>query len=139
MAAYDPFIGINPVVSAMEQRRGYVEQLRQNTSRLAQSYNFVETVGVGSLVLPEMVTFNCTFVEQPVVGYGCVLESKFVAGDTLPGSTGGVFQWQTDVRGFYVGCYVYVVITGAGEPQLQHDFTFTGIAMKDLPEHLLDL
>lgn len=137
--AYDPFLGTNPVVDAMEQRRGYIEQLRQNTSRLAQSYNFVETVGVGQIRLPTVVNFHCTFVQKPVVGYGYTVESDLIEGD-FPASVGGVYAWQQDARGFYLGCYVFAVVTATSDTTtIQHDFTFTGIAMKDLPQYLLDL
>lgn len=137
--SYDPFIGNNPVVNAMEQRRGYIEQLRQNTSRLAQSYNTVATNGNGMLRLATVVAFNCTFVEKPMVSYGFVLDTDLTE-DDYPASSGGVFKWQLDRRGFYLGAYVYVVVTCLADyPGITHNFTFTGIAMKDLPEHLLDI
>lgn len=136
--ARDPFFGINPIMEAMEQRRGYVEQLRQNTSRLAQSYNFVETTGVGSIRLATVVRFYCTFIEKPVVSYGFTVESELVD-DDFPQSCGGVYSWLLDSRGFYLGAYVFVKVDATEDPTIQHDFTFTGIAMKDLPDYLLDL
>lgn len=137
--ARDPFFGPNPVVSAMEQRRGYIEQLRQNTSRLAQSYNNVTTKGGGMLRLPDVISFNCTFVEQPVVSYGHIVTAGLAEGD-YPLVSAGVYQFQTDKRGFYLGAWVYVNIQVVDAfPTIQHDFMFTGIAMKDLPEYLLDL
>lgn len=135
---YDPFLGSNPVIAAMEQRRGYVEQLRQNTSRLAQSYNFVVSEGIGMIKLATVVRFHCTFTQKPVVGYGYTVETPLLA-DDFPASTGGVYGWAIDSRGFYQGAYVFVVVTATSDPVIQHDFTFTGIAMKDLPEHLLDI
>lgn len=137
--ATDPFFGTNPVVDALEQRRGYVEQLRQNTSRLAQSYNSVTTQGNGMLRLPTIMRFHCTFIEQPVVSYGFVLKSPLLEKD-YPTSSGGVYTFQVDKRGFYLGAYCYVVVNSVDDyPEIHHDFTFTGIAMKDLPEHLLDI
>lgn len=137
--ARDPFFGPNPVVQAMEQRRGYIEQLRQNTSRLAQSYNSVTTQGGGGLRLPEVIVFNCTFVEQPVVAHGFVVETP-LAEDDFPAVSAGVYDFQTDSRGYFIGAWVYVkVVVQDDYPRIHHDFTFTGIAMKDLPEYLLDL
>lgn len=136
--AVDPFFGTSPVLQAMENRRGYIEQLRENTSRQAQSFNFVQTTGIGEIRLPTALTFICTFVERPAVAYGWTVESDLPDGP-LPTSTGGVYGWVVDARGFYLGCYVYVVVGGAGRPVIQHDFTFSGTATKDLPEHLLDL
>lgn len=136
--AIDPFLGNNPIMDALEHRRGYIEQLRQNTSRLAQSYNFVETVGAGMIRLPTVVRFHCTFIEKPVVAYGYTVESDLITGD-FPSAVGGVYSWQIDARGFYLGCYVFAVVTANSDPTIQHDFTFTGIAMKDLPDYLLDL
>lgn len=137
--ARDPFFGTNPVVDALERRRGYIEQLRQNTSRLAQSYNVVVTTGTGMLKLKTVVTFACTFVEQPYVSYGYVLGSDLIEGD-YPSSSGGVYEYQTDERGFYIGAWVFAVVTAVEDyPSITHNFTFTGIAMKDLPDYLLDV
>lgn len=135
--ALDPFLGVNPIIQGLEQRRGYIEQLRQNTSRLAQSFNFVETAGAGGQRLPAVVHFACTFIEKPVVATGFTVESDM--GADFPLVTAGVWRWQTDKRGYYIGCWVFVRVESATDLVIQHDFTFTGIAMKDLPAHLLDL
>lgn len=136
--ARDPFFGTNPVIEALERRRGYIEQLRQNTSRLAQSYNSVSTNGNGMLRLKTVVTFNCTFLEQPVVHYGSVLQSDLIE-DDYPKTHGTVYDWQTDEKGFFIGAWVYVVVEADQDyPAILHNFTFTGIAMKDLPDYLLD-
>lgn len=137
--ASDPVLGTNPIVDAMEQRRGYIESLRQNTSRLAQSYNSCVTYGNGRLRLADEIEFHCTFIEQPVVAYGASVTSELAEND-YPMCTGGVFKWRVDSRGFYVGCYVFVTVDCDEDyPTVVHDFTFTGIGMKDLPDHLLDL
>ena len=136
--AIDPFLGPNPVMNILEARRGAIEQVRQNSSRLAQSFNSVETVGVGMIRLRSALIFDCSFIQKPIVGYGMTVESDLVEGD-FPSCSGGVTDWRRNSRGFYLGAYVYLVVTAVEDPTIQHDFTFTGIAMKDLPEHLLDL
>lgn len=136
--AYDPVIGTNPYIGAMETRRGHIEQLRQNTSRQATSFNTAISEGSGMMRLADTMEFFCTFIHQPTVSYGYSVLNGGLDDDDMPASTGGVFRWKRDTRGFYVSCNVFVVVTSAKDFTLQHDFTFTGIAMKALPDYLLD-
>jgi len=167
--AYDPFFSTNPVVETIEAHRGKVEQIRENTARLASAYATYSTEGDGEFLLDEPHLFGCTFTERPIVAYGFSMgdsdnEDQLVIGK-LPTANGGVRRWVTDVRGFYIGAYVFFTVdtatvarttapTGAEDPpslfsppdpnaatplyRVDHDFTFTGIALKDLPEYLLD-
>lgn len=135
--AYDPFFGANPIVNDMEQVRARREQTRENQARLAYSYSTIDTTGAGRILVPKGMMFDCTFVEMPRISYGYYCDGDQFVGTTYPGSTGGVFRWMTDRFGFYIGAWVFVVITG-GNYKIKHDFTFSGIAYKDLPAHLVD-
>ena len=64
----------------------------------------------------------------------------------LPHCTPYVTEWDQDERGFYVGAWVAVVVSfgpldtvdiGA-QPGIEHHFTFSGIAIKDIPIDLDD-
>jgi hypothetical protein len=162
--AYDPFLTTNPIVGAFEQHRGKVEQTRENTARLAQSFGSFETRGDGEFILSEAHLFGCTFTERPVVSYGYSLteESEPPLFGRLPQCVGGVSLWITNPKGFYVGAYTFFVVNcqtvltttpppegedpppvpPADQPTpiyiIEHDMTFTGIALKDLPDYLLE-
>lgn len=144
--AYDPVLQPMDLVQAIEQHRGRVEQTRENSARYAQSYATYTTTGVGEHQFDEPNLFGCTFTDQPIVAYGFSLDgSQYVEGVPLPRCVGGVREWVRDARGFYVGAYVYLAVdtlpTDQEVPEyvIDHDFTFTAVALKDLPEHLLEI
>lgn len=139
-------MGINPVIDGLELRRSRLDQTRENSTRLAQAYATFDTSGIGEFQAPDMVEFGCFFVERPLVAYGMSTDGDRLVKERFPLSQGGVYGWQQDSRGLYVGAYVMVVVQAGVFPtsipmpdiDLTHDFTFTGIAMKALPEHLLE-
>lgn len=142
MAGYDPFLSTNPVVGALEQHRGRVEQVRENSARIAQSFATYTTTGVGEFEIEEPHTFGCTFSEQPIVAYGSSLNGEQLVPGQFPRIFGSVREWITDTRGFYIGAYVFFVIDVpdaalAPEYVVDHDLTFTAVALKDLPAYLL--
>lgn len=136
--ALDPFFVTNPLVRTLDGARGREEQTRENSARHATSYARVTTHGVGEVLHERVVSFDCTFVEEPRVAYGFSIDGDTLIDGLFPSSSGGVWKWQQDHRDYYLGAYVYFVIVGDPECDLAHDFTFTGIAIKDLPEHLLE-
>lgn len=148
--AFDPVLQPNGIVRALEQHRGRVEQTRENAARYAQSYATYTTTGVGEFRIEEINLFGCTFSEQPIVSYGFSLPTdelddlpQVMVTGALPRCSGGVQAWFRDDNEFYVGALVYVTVdlpaTAPSTPLwiIDHDFTFTAIAMKDLPAHLL--
>ena len=146
----NPFVQSNPIIDGLERHRARIEQTRENSTRLAQAYATFDSTGSGEFQAPEMIDFGCTFVDRPVVGYGFSLDGDTLVPDRYPRSSGAVYKWQRDTGGRYIGAYAMVVVdAGAGggfgvaaaEPtyELTHDFVFTGIAMKNLPTHLLEI
>lgn len=146
MAGFDPFFGTNPVIDGLEQRRHRVEQTRENSTRLAQAYASFDTQGVGEFKHPTVVTFGCYFVRRPVVSYGMSTDGDALIAERYPMAQGGVYGWQRNADGMYVGAWIMVVVQAGLWPtavplppiDLTHDFTFTGVAMKALPAHLLE-
>lgn len=108
--AYDPFYSTNPAVSAMEAHRGRIEQVRENSARLAQSYATYATTGDGEFLIELPNLFGCTFTERPVVAYSYALQADEIIAGSMPQSTGGIREWVQDARGFYTGAYVFFVI-----------------------------
>lgn len=136
--AYDPFVVVNPIVSNLEQHRGRIEQVRENTARQAYSFAALNTHGQGEILYPTIVPFNCTFIELPKVSTGFSMDGDLLIRGLYPVVSAGVWKWQQDRRGFYLGAYVFFTISGDDGYDLTHNFTFSGIALKDLPEYLLE-
>lgn len=141
--ANDPFLSTNPLVGALEQQRSRVDQVRENSARYAQSFGTFTTTGIGEFEIEDPHLFGCTFADQPIVAFGFSLNGDQLVPTQFPRCTGGVRSWVQDARGFYIGAYV-ICLVEVPDPLLapqyvvDHDFTFTAIAMKALPAHLLE-
>jgi len=84
-----------------------------------------------------------------LVSYGMSIDGDALVPTRFPRVTAGVYRWLQDTKGFYTGCWVFFVVdtqssfiatTVTSDPgyDLIHDLSFTGIAAKILPAHLLD-
>jgi len=142
----------------MERRRSQVNQIGENTPRLAQAWATFRTTGWGEKAFEDCYEFDLTFAERPYVQYGMVvlsngLEGGPAANDVLvdtrfPRCSGGVFQWKVNHRGFYTGAWCFVTVETASpfisaqevEPNyvIQHHFQFSAIGIKDMPEYDVD-
>lgn len=140
---------VEPGFQALEQRRGQLDAIRENTARLATAQMTFATHGWGEFKLPEVAYFGVTFIERPLVSYGVSVDGDALVPTRFPRVTAGVYKWLQDVKGFYTGAWVFFVVdtqslfiptTVTTDPgyDLIHDFQFTGIAAKILPAHLLD-
>lgn len=137
----------------MELRRAQIEAQKENTARRAKCYATWTTKGIGEILAPKPFYFNVTFTEEPIFLSGMALAegSDLIAGH-FPRATCGVYEWvkQPAPKGtkeHYVGAYVFFVVDTIGpgqvlgsEPQytIHHNMLWEGLAMKDLPAHLLD-
>ena len=144
----------------IDRRREASLNDRENSARLAQAYCVFVTTGQGSIQYEERVDFGLTFIEQPVVAYGSYFDLDELANELdvedtdtvpLPSLTGLVLEWDQDDRGFYVGCWVgarvyfapdagvgMAVVPAEATPEIKHHFTFSAIAMKDIPPSVED-
>ena len=135
----------------LEQRRADVERHAENTARIAMAFARFSTAGIGSIEFEDRVDFGLTFIEKPFLSIGYELDLDEL-GETLgideedippiPIVTGLVTDWDQDERGFYVGAWVGAVVyfppgavTVPGDAQVDCEihYTFTAIAMKDVP------
>lgn len=142
------------IVDELDKRRQYSDQVAENSARLAHAYATFETTGSGSMIFEERVDFDVTYIEQPIISYGSVLDADDLAdaqgfdeGDppVFPISSGFVVEWDKDDRGYYVGCWVgvrvafmqedYYSFSGSGtvEVEMTHNFTFSAVGLKDVP------
>lgn len=135
-----------------EYRRQELDRHKENAARLAQAYAEFDSTGQGSIEYERRIDFGLTFIEKPYVAYGAELdlealddllgkESEDNGVPALPMCAGYVTEWDRDDRDFYVGCWVaarvnfptYPVVDATVEVQVTHHFTFSAIAMKDVP------
>lgn len=141
---------VDPGFQAIEQRRGKLDAIRENTSRLANAHLTFTTHGWGEFKLPNVAYFKATFIEQPAVACGVALDGDKLISTRFPRVTAGVYRWLQDAKGNYIGAWVFFVVdtqntyistTVTTDPgyDLIHYLSFTGIAGKVLPAHLLDM
>lgn len=133
-----------------EWRRAELERHRQNSARLATAWATFRSTGQGGMEFEDRCDFGLTFIEKPRVAYGSFLDLDALgelidheAGETppMPSVSGFVTDWDVDARGFYVGAWVACAVRfdaldavdATVMVEVQHDFTFTAVAMKDLP------
>lgn len=156
------------IVESLDYRRETAARHRENGARHAESYARFTTTGQGSIEYSERVDFDLTFIEEPIVAYGCYVDADRLgslqnrADVVLPNCTGYVTEWDTDDRDFYIGCWVAVrvhfpledfqteteIILGTtpfptintvmNQAVVSHYFTFAAIAMKDVPLDVTD-
>ena len=126
------------------------------------------TTGWGEFEAPDAQYFTTTFVKRPSVAHSFSIDGDTLVDGRFPRVTAGVQKWLQDERGFYTGAWLFFVIETMGmqfqptyvlptdsdgmvgtvsvpypipaDPNytIIHDFTFTGIAMKAIPAHLLE-
>lgn len=136
---------------ALEERRAEVERHQENSGRLAEAFARFETIGQGSIEFGERVDFDLTFIEEPFMSYGAMIDldalDEMMGNDPsnivpeIPLSTGVVTSWDRDDHGFYVGAWVGVriwypydsSIWPEMEFEMSHHFTFKAVAIKDIP------
>lgn len=140
---FDPWTGIRD-----NQARD--RQVSENSARLAQAFGFFTTQGWGEFTFDKCYSFGLTFLEEPAIAYGYAIDGDALVDLRFPRSWGFVYRWRTDSRGYYTGAWVGIVVDTrsaadiAGVPtdepnySLDHTFTFTGVALKDLPTDLLN-
>ena len=148
----------------LEDRRADIERNRENGARLAQAFAKFESIGQGVVEFAEVVDFGLTFIEEPYITYGSQLDMDDLgelldipggATPPLPLVSGYVTEWDQDERGFYVGAWVaarvyfpsQVAVEGESTMTpvpldtlvvIDHHFTFTAIAIKDVPLDVRD-
>lgn len=140
----------------LEHQRQEVDRHRENSGRLAQVHAVFESTGQGTTQHEKRINFELTFIEKPIVSYGCSIDMDALedllatdmeaeVDDTpIPLSTGYVTAWDQDERDFYVGCWVAAsvmfsplsLVSAEVMPVIEHNFLFSGIGIKDIPPEL---
>lgn len=90
--------------------RDYLASLAYNGARSASSLHRIGSKGTGETRIAKPIQFACTFVEEPTFTSGVSLTSGALIPGAYPIATCGVYKWQTDKRGFYIGAYIWVAV-----------------------------
>lgn len=132
----------------LDRRRETAARHRENSGRLAQAYAEFTSTGQGTLEYEERIDFNVIFVERPFVSHAGVVDTQsvkdLVGRVALPQISGFVTEWDVDEADFYRGCWVaaridfptWEFIDLAVDVVVDHHFTFTGIALKNIEPEL---
>lgn len=139
------------IYDGLEQRRADIERHQENSARLAQAFARFEARGAGYVEFGDMVDFGLTFIEKPFVTIGSAIDLDALASDLnldeegdvppIPLISGVVTEWERDERGFYTGAWVGAAVYFQPDVIIDEDvrtvievhYTFTAIAMKDIP------
>lgn len=137
----------NPFFHITQQLKD-IQRHGENSARLAHAFGQVVTTGWGEFVFEDTIKFDAPYLHKPSVSYGCSLFMQDAAAGLVTGrfprAGGFVSDWDIDTKGFYRGAWVAVTVETRSpfiqtdDPSLEyeyilaHDFTFLGVAMKDL-------
>jgi hypothetical protein len=146
----------------LERHRERVERTRENTARLAKSYLKWQTRGWGEFLNDGVMDFGLTFTEEPSFTFGYKLNqdgsNPDIADDRFPRGFAFVYDYRIvhplgdESVTYYTGAWCGFVLETvgyqfsfgafptAGDPQYVIDWSlqFEGVALKDLPVHLLE-
>lgn len=136
------------ILDDFDNRRETDNRNRENASRLAMANAVFTTTGIGSVQYEDRVPFGLSFIEEPIVSYGSGTDVDDLADllnldDTddvpMPITSGLVVNWDQDENDWYIGAWVAVrvwfpdSIDASIAIQVEHHFTFQGIATKSIP------
>ncbi len=151
-----------PIDYDLWQRETDLARDAANKGGPAAAFSFAVTRGEGAFSIARRIDFGLTFIEEPFMAYGCVIDIDDVidAGFTepddpggpadsgvrripqLPTCTGYVTDWDKDEQDNWIGAWVAVQVNypieddppaeGYGSFPIRHHFTFQAVAIKDL-------
>ena len=136
-------------ISPLNQRFADNSRHAENKGRLAFASARMKSQGQGTFEFEDCIDFGLTFVERPFIASGWQIDldqarDAFGLGPNedivLPQVTAYVTEWNMTEREHYVGAWVAVSVYYPSvdyrvdaQVKIQHDFTFSAIALKDIP------
>lgn len=120
---------------------------KENAARPATQYFHQQTTGTGFIRATVPVTFEITFLDEPVFSYGAAVASMPNGADYQdPFAFATLRAWLRNDRGFYVGCYMsynvsvnFIDGSAGATPKVTmvHHLSFYGMAYKAMTSQLL--
>lgn len=132
------------VLVAQDATSARREAQATNSARLALYRHTHAASGVGTARIDAPILFDVAFLERPHFTQGTAVRVGPDLGVWyLPVGTAGLYQWERNTKGHYIGAYIYLDVRmeprdGDNPPttyphvETLHDLMFTGIAYKDL-------
>jgi hypothetical protein len=138
-------------ISPINQRIADTARHAENKGRLAFASGRMQSSGQGTFEFEDVISFGLTFVERPFIATGFQIDmdqarEALGVGDGdlhLPQVTAYVTDWDMTDKEHYVGAWVAVTVTHPpieladyrvdAQVKIWHDFTFSAIAIKDIP------
>jgi hypothetical protein len=128
---------------AFEDRRSYLGAIEDNAAANARLTLTFDSAGSGEFSTKYPIPFQTTFTAEPTVSTGVA----FLGGKPVPGyfpNVGaGVWHWQRDAKGYYVGAWLFFVVDindpggattsalhAARTYKLRHHLTFEGVIVR---------
>jgi len=110
----------------------------ENSARWGVSQHVLDTRGSTSVRRQQPIMFETPFLSPPFVSTGAVIKKDFSPEVAwVPETNAGVWQWHRNTRGHYTGAYVFLMVkTPQVQAEIEHHFTFSGVAYKDLGEQV---
>lgn len=133
----------------LETQRALREAVRENSGRPARCQATWTTTGIGEILVPTIFNFDVRFIEEPCFTYGFALADDGIdpVDGHFPRAGAGVYRWEQDAKDHYIGAYLFFTVDTIGpgnavgnEPNYKiiHHLSFEAMAIKDVPDHLLD-
>lgn len=129
----------------LNRQRDRERQFAENSGRQATAYVTYTTEGAGDIVLDGALGFSTEFVEEPALATGVVLNKPPSEKFLMPRTTAGVYRWERNERGFYIGAFMFITVDipprpgHEGDPSLPkakarliHHFFFTALSYKQV-------
>lgn len=95
-----------------------------NAGRTGRSRHKLTTGGAGELRLTLPLTFQLTFLDEPLFTTGVTLAGGNLASGAFPLVSAGVWRWWRDGRGYYVGAFLWLSV-GFAPTHVQNDLNLT--------------
>lgn len=90
----------------LEDRRGRVEQHRENASRPGRAFAHYTSTGLGKKVEATVFPFGTAFTELPIFTFGTTVDEDSELLSDLPVCSAIVYKWRRTANGFYTGAWV---------------------------------
>lgn len=119
-----------------EERRSWIDQVSENSARLARVGLYVESTGSGEVLMTAPVEFGISFTEVPHFTSGFELKSGVVAGH-YPIASAFAYGWLFNAdHSLCTGVYLGFVVDDADgnlPHRIAHHLRFEAEAIKMMP------
>jgi hypothetical protein len=143
-------------LTAWDEQRDYLDRvsgIAANGAKVGRSLHWLLSRGAGEMHFIQPIPFQLTFVNKPLFTSGVALATGQLTSGAYPVVSTGVFKWQGDSRGFYIGAWIWIAVGFAdtqlgtsstdavdataraaalNKLELEHHLSFEGLALRDI-------